>query len=450
MVAARRILVTFILGVAVTLPGLAQPRKLKPGINFFSKDQDVRLGREAATEIEKQVELVPNRDVNDYVSQIGRKLASQPQAGGYPYTFKVVNDKTVNAFALPGGPAYVNTGLISAVENEAQLAGVLAHEISHVALRHGTNQVTKANLIQLPALLAGAAIGNDSILAQLGQIGVGLGANSLLFKFSRSAERDADLLGARIMSEAGYNPIEMARFFEKLEAQGRARGPQFLSDHPNPGNRVKAIEEELQYLPRRQYDANTGQLSRIQKVVAKIPPPRKSRLAPPASASIPEGRPSDKFLQYRSREFRLSYPENWQPFGDKDSSSITFAPPEGIQRQPSGATSIGYGAVVSYYYPEGRVKLKRDTRELIERLRASNPSMKVIEETTEVRVGGKKGLLTVLRSQSHFEGRTEIDKLITVVRSQGLFYIVFIVPESEAQYAGPIFGKMLASIEFTG
>lgn len=248
-------------------PLASQPRKLKPGINLFSKEQDIQLGREASREIEKRLRLLDDRRIHEYVERLGRRLAERPEADRYPYSFKVVDDKEINAFALPGGPVYVNTGVILAAENEAQLAGVVAHEISHVALRHGTNQVTKANLVQLPAILAGLAMGSDSLLGQLGQLGVSLGANSLLLKFSRGAERDADLLGSRIMAGAGYNPIEMARFFEKLEGGKGLRAPQFLSSHPNPGNRRRAVEEEIRYLPRRPYETDSPEFAVIQNLV---------------------------------------------------------------------------------------------------------------------------------------------------------------------------------------
>lgn len=148
---------------------------------------------------------------------------------------------------------------------------MLAHEIAHVALRHGTNQVSKANAVQIPAMILSGVLGRGgSMMDQLTQLGIGIGANSVMMKFSRSAERDADLLGTRIMSSAGYNPIEMARFFEKLEAEGGSRGPEFLSSHPNPGNRVKAVQAEIQTLPRRQYTTDTGDLARIQSSVSKI------------------------------------------------------------------------------------------------------------------------------------------------------------------------------------
>jgi len=264
--------------MAVSSALMAQPKPPRPGFNLFSKAQDVQLGREAAAEVEKQYTIVNDAQLNAYVSRIGKKLASQPEAEDYPYTFKVVSDNTINAFALPGGPTFINTGLIAAVDNEAQLAGVMAHEISHVALRHGTTQVSKANLIQLPAMLAGTMAGK-SLAGQLAQLGIGFGANSVLLKYSRNAERDADLLGTRILNGAGYNPVEMARFFEKLNAEaGSARTMQFFSSHPNPGNRVKAVEDLIQYLPARQYnEGSTSELARMKQIVAKLPKPREKK-----------------------------------------------------------------------------------------------------------------------------------------------------------------------------
>ena len=212
-------------------------KEIKPGFNLFSKEQDIQLGREAAAEIEKQVELVGDARLNKFVDELGKDLARYAQDPDYPFTFKVVADENINAFALPGGPIYMHTGTIAQADNEAQVAGVMAHEIGHVILRHSTNQASKASLFKLPAVLAGGVLGNQGgMLAALGQVGLGLGLNSALLKYSRNAERDADIVGARMMAEAGYSPVEMASFFEKLAAQSGGGGmPQFLASHPNPG-----------------------------------------------------------------------------------------------------------------------------------------------------------------------------------------------------------------------
>src|SRR5436853_4485446 len=212
------------------------PSRFHPGFNLFSKQQDVQLGQEAASQVRKQMHVINDPVLTEYVNRVGKRLASSQEArdSGFPFTFQVVADPSINAFALPGGPMFINTGLLKAVDSEAELAGVMGHEMSHVILRHGTNQASKQQLFQLGAGIGGLA-GGGSMLGQLAQVGVGRGANSVLLKFSRNAESQADLMGSHIMAESGYNPLELARFFETLEAKNSSRGIQFFSDHPNPG-----------------------------------------------------------------------------------------------------------------------------------------------------------------------------------------------------------------------
>lgn len=255
----------------------AEGPNLRPGFNLFTRQQDIQLGRQAAAEISEQLVIVDKPELAGYLTRLGRKLASQPQAGDFPYTFMLVHEKSVNAFALPGGPTFVHTGLVLAADNEAELAGVLAHEISHVALRHGTHQVTKALGIQLAVGLLTGAIGDESLWRQLVQAGIGFGAGSVLLKYSRDAEKQADLLGAYIMTGAGYDPVQMARFFEKLQAGGGSRGLQFFSDHPKPGNRVKYVEEELRSMPRRTFSLDNRDFLSFREQVDRLGEPPKPR-----------------------------------------------------------------------------------------------------------------------------------------------------------------------------
>jgi len=265
--------------VLFAISALAQgPTQIRPGFNLFSKQQDVQLGQESAAQVRRQMTVIKDPTLTAYVNAVGKRLMAsrEAMASGFPFTFEVVADPSINAFALPGGPMFINTGLLRAVDNEAQLAGVMGHEMSHVILRHGTNQASKANLIELPAMLAGQIAGSGGMMGQLAQLGIGVGANSVLLKFSRTAESQADLMGSHLMAEAGYDPIEMARFFEKLNAEGGSRAPQFLSDHPNPENRSKAIEQEAARLPEQTYRYQTGEFRQMKKVVATIhePPPK--------------------------------------------------------------------------------------------------------------------------------------------------------------------------------
>ncbi len=259
--------------VCLTTAAAQGPTQFRPGFNLFSKQQDVQLGQEAAAEVRKQVHVIDDPTLTRYVNEIGKRLAAskEAQASGFLFTFQVVADPSINAFALPGGPMFINTGLLKAVDNEAQLAGVMGHEMSHVILRHGTNQASKARLIELPAVL-GSAIAGNSMLGQLTQLGIGVGADSMLLKFSRTAESQADLLGSHLMAESGYDPVEMAKFFEKLNTGQQA--PEFLSDHPNPGNREKAIQAEAAKLPDQTYGYQTGDFQKMKKVVAAIKEPK--------------------------------------------------------------------------------------------------------------------------------------------------------------------------------
>lgn len=228
--------------------GTAQTRIAAPN-NRFSLDDDVREGQNAATEVEKQLPVLADDAVTSYVQEVGTRLAgSIPVEFQHPefrYTFKVINVKDINAFALPGGPMYVHRGIIEAARTEGELAGVMAHEMSHVALRHGTAQATKASKFGFGALagaIAGAVVGGN--LGTVISEGTRFGLGTTLLRFGRDDEKQADLLGVQMMGTAGYDPRDLAHMFETIEKEGGDRPPQWMSDHPNPGNRVQYINEE--------------------------------------------------------------------------------------------------------------------------------------------------------------------------------------------------------------
>ncbi|MDZ4802713.1 MAG: M48 family metallopeptidase [Bryobacteraceae bacterium] len=441
---------SFFLAFAAVGATAAPVKEYKPGWNLFSKEQDVQLGREAAAQVEQQMPVLRDQQLQSYVEDIGRKLARSKYAGEFPYSFKVINDPSINAFALPGGPTFVHTGLIKAAENEAQLAGVIAHEIAHVALRHGTNQASKANLIQLPAMLAGAVIGNGSLLGQLAQVGIGLGAQSVLLRYSRDAEKQADLMGALMMADAGYNPIEMARFFEKLAAQSGSRGSSFFSDHPDPGNRSKYVEEQVRALPQRNYTENgSGGLAQAQARVSGLPAPTKARAANNGQVAQGDPRPSGQSREYRNSAFAIQHPGNWEAFGDQGGAAVTIAPRSGLVQDRSGNVAVAYGVMVSFAPPleNSRADLRQQTSVLIGNLRQNNPGLQVQGNQKSTRVAGQTGIVTTLVNQSPLGGR-EIDMLVTVNRPQGLLYLIFIAPEKDYSQLQSVFGQMLQSVRF--
>ena len=259
-------------------------RELHPGFNMFSTEQDIQLGKEAKAETEKTKPIVHDLRLDAYVTGLGQRLNQSPKTGKFPFTFEVINDRNINAFALPGGPVFIHSATIGAAQNEAQLAGVMAHEMSHVALRHGTHEASKGQAIQMFAGLAGSVAG-DGMMGQLAKAGIGLGANSVLLHYSRSAEAEADYNGAQVMYDAGYDPHEMANFFQQLETQGsEGRIAQFMSDHPTPGNRVKSVSDEVKLLPAKQFQTDSPEFARAKAIVAKLPAPP---APPPAAIATP-------------------------------------------------------------------------------------------------------------------------------------------------------------------
>src|SRR5438094_1751276 len=178
----RFMTVGLMLAVALTAYAADSRTKLKPGWNLFSPQQDVDMGREVSKEAESQLQIVNDRQAATYIDALGKRLAAHAPGEKYPYQFKIVNDTAINAFALPGGFIYVNRGAIDAADSENQIAGVIAHEIGHVVLRHGTNHVSKASLGQAPLAILGGVLGSNSIGSVLGQLGVGFGLNSLFLK----------------------------------------------------------------------------------------------------------------------------------------------------------------------------------------------------------------------------------------------------------------------------
>ena len=288
----------------------------------LTRDQELELGKQAAAEVERSMEVIHDARVEQWLNQIGQSLAKTPQANAYPYYFKLVNDESINAFALPGGPMYVHTGLIKAASNEGEVAGVLAHEMSHVALRHGAAQMGKqqtwGTLFGALGAIGGAVLsqgGQCTLLCQAAQMGAGIGGGATLNRFSRGYERDADWNGARMMAAAGYNPIELARFFDKLlEQQGAAAQTsgleKFLSDHPATGNRIEYVQADIAFYPKKDYTTNTGQFDRVHTIVKAMAPPKPrpaellSMRPNPPSRAIPTG-----YKDLATKGFSIAYPQ---------------------------------------------------------------------------------------------------------------------------------------------
>jgi len=446
--------------VAVLLPaaGVAQT-KITPDQNRYSLQQDIQLGQEAAAEARKQLPRLEDDRVDDYVENVGERLVGGIPAefrhAGFRYTFDVVNQKEINAFALPGGPMFLNRGMIEAARSEAQMASVMAHEIAHVALRHGTAQATKGQKFQIGAIagqILGAVVGGaaGTVISQGSQFGLG----AYFLKYGREYERQADLLGAQIMARAGYDPREMANMFRIIQEEGGRSGPEWLSSHPNPANRSEAITREASML-RVQGNANTGQFASIQARLRGMSPAYtaeqiargQTRRSPVGTGgrTVTVAPPSSQLRSYTPARFlRVSVPANWDQLAAGD--AVTYAPDGGFF-EAEGRTAFTHGVQVGVAQG-GSGDLRRDTDELLRSLARGNPDLRVAGSARRENIDGRAAITTPLTNISDVTSQREYISLSTTQLGDGsLLYIIGVAPESEARTYDSAFRRVRASLK---
>jgi len=435
-----------------------------PGNVSMSPEQQIELGRKAAAEVAQQLPVLPENDpVTRYVQQLGQRLASKAPGYKWPYTFRVVNQKEINAFALPGGPIFINVGTIQRAD-EAELAGVMAHEISHVVMQHSARQAGKSQGIQmlgaLGTVLAGAVLG-QGMAGQLAQLGIQIGAAGVVTKYSREAETEADLVGAQIMYDAGLDPYSMVEFFNVLAQEGGGGGPQFLSSHPNPGNRAQNVAKAVQKFPKKQFPrSDSREFAAIKPKVDAMRPPSAEEIAKrqkqSGGAQIPVSRdgvgdvmPAGGMRELNQGGFRISYPSNWEAMGDRSGGSIVIAPPAGVSQN-----AIAYGVSIdAAQAASGRASIDSLTSQIVQQLQQTNPDMRPVSNPQRIRVNGRDGRSLDLISSSPLQSRDgasvrERDWLVTVKRDNAsALVLVFIAPEPDFDRLRPTFEEMLRSLQ---
>jgi beta-barrel assembly-enhancing protease len=457
---------------------LAQPTQVKPGFNLFSRDQEVQLGQQAAREAERQLPILRDGASQEYASELIRRLAQNAPGERWPYQIKVVNASDVNAFALPGGPMYVNRGLIQAARNESELAGVLAHEMAHVALRHATHQASKGYATQAGVGVLGGLLGlgrGGGVSAQVQNLIASLALNALFQKYSRDDEYQADLVGSQIMHRAGYDPSGMVSFFELLQSMQRGNSSavaQFFSSHPPPANRAQRIRAEAQKLG----PVRTASVGGLQQVQARL----RGMGAAPTLAQIQRGQaprgtgggttsrervvvgrieaPSGRYRSYRQRDgfFDLQYPDNWRVYESEGGLGVTIAPEGGILETQSGTPVIVYGVIVNHYDPfqqdysraSRRADLGTAMDDLVQQVRSSNTYLRRTGTQRRLTIDGAPALQTVLSGTSTTTGQEERVTVFARELPDGhIVYALFIAPGRDYGTLTGTFNQMIGSLQ---
>jgi beta-barrel assembly-enhancing protease len=433
--------------------------------NKYKPADDVKVGRQAAREVEQQMPILNDSQITNYVSRVGMRLVSaippEFQHPEFQYYFKVVNASDINAFALPGGPMYVNRGMIQAARNEGEMAGVMAHELSHVALRHGTAQASKA---QKYGLLAGIlGIGGQIIgglpgaAAQIAGQGVGV----YFLKFSREYETEADILGAQIMARAGYDPRDLANMFQTIERQGGGGGG-FLSDHPSPANRYARINQEAQYLrvvnparDTREFEQVQARLRGMGRAPSMAEIARSGQRYPtgegtgnypndPPRGSV--GYPSTRYQNYSEfgGALRVSVPSNWRELGGNN--GVWFAP-EGAYGQVQNQVVYTHGVNFGVFQQQSS-DLQQATNEFISSLGQGNGNLRQQSGYQRTTISGRTALSMALNNVNEATGRPEIITVVTTqLRNGQLFYMIAVAPSNDFSSFQSAFRNILRTVQ---
>ena len=460
-----RLLLVPVLSAVVAASSAAQTH-IEPHKNSYSPKQDVELGLQASREVRQQMPMLNDQRTEDFAERIGDRLVQaipaeyrQPE---FRYSFDVVNLREINAFALPGGPMFLHRGMIEAAKSEAEVAGVMGHELAHVILRHGTAQATKGQKFQIGAMagqVLGAILGGrtGAVVSQGSQLGLG----TWFLKYSREYEREADLLGAQLMARAGYDPRAMASMFETIERQGGGGGPEFLSDHPNPGNRVQAINREADMLRVQGNRGNAGEIQAVQARLRELPRAptsaevarsRQGQQGPQRAPVGTTGRnervepPSGDFRTYQPGDFlRISVPANWEQVGA--GNTVTFAPRGGYLQADNGQSAFTQGIEVGVTPANGN-NLQQQTEQLLQSFARSNPELRRQGGYSRTNIGGRQGLTTTLSNVSEVTGENEAVNLSTVQLSDGsVLFLVGVAPTDEARTYLNTFSRIRQNLE---
>ena len=460
----RRYLAVPAIVLTCAIASASAQTKITPDKNKYTPAQDVQLGQQAAAEAKQQLPMLGNDRVDSYVEDVGRRLVSaippEYRHSEFRYTFDVVNQKEINAFALPGGPMFLNRGMIESSANEAEMAGVMAHEIAHVALRHGTAQATKGEKFQIGAVagqILGAIVGGTagSVIAQGSQFGLG----AYFLKYGREYEREADLLGAQIMARAGYDPRQMANMFKTIEKESGGRGgPEWLSSHPNPGNRYEAINREASMLRVEGSAPSNTEFTQVKAQLTGMSPAYTAEQIAKGQATgthEPVGTsgrtvsvqpPSGQLRTYQPGDFmRISVPSNWQQLGG--GNTVTYAPEGAVFQGRSGGTAFTHGVEIGVA-SNGTGNLQRDTESLIQSFARTNPQLRRAGGYSRVSIDGRAGLTTNLRNVSEVTGSSEVVNLTTTqLRDGSLWFMIGVAPEGEARTYLNTFGRVRQTVD---
>jgi beta-barrel assembly-enhancing protease len=444
-----------ILSVIFILPSaVAAQTKVTMPKNKNPISKDLEVGSKTAAQVEQMFPIVNDRTSEAYINEVGNRLANavppEFQHREFDCRFKIVNARDINAFALPGCWLYVNRGMIEAAKNEGEMAGVMAHEIAHAMLRHGTAQGPGfgKQLGALGAILGGAIIGSP----ELGQVL----AAGIITPYSRNFEKQSDIVGSNIMARAGYDPRDLANMFRTIAGEnGGASSPEWISSHPNPGNRFEYINKEATLL---RVSSNPIKITRgfqnAQSYLRSLPKAKTMAEiekgaqgqggANPTSGGKYESRvpaPSTRTRRYNAGNvLTADVPDNWKEFPGQNSIQLA---PEGAY----GADGITHGIMMGVEKGNGGT-LQNETSAYVDGVLKGNTYLRQQGNYSRGTISGRNALSITLSGRSPVTNNTEIVTVYTAqLRNGELFYLISVSPQDEATNYSRTFSNIIRSIQ---
>lgn len=454
----KNIVALMLLGAILISPLLAIGQtKVSMPKNKNNISKDLEVGRKTASEVEKTFPMINDSSSVAYINDVGRRLANavppEFQHPEFNCQFRIVNASDINAFALPGCFLYVNRGMIEASRNEGEMAGVMAHEISHAMLRHGT-AAGPGILTQIGAigvLLGGAVIGAPE-LGAAGYMGI-------MTPYSRNFEKQADLVGANIMARAGYDPRDLANMFRTIAGEnGGQRAPEWISTHPDPGNRYQYINQEASML---RVSSNpikiTSGFQRTQNYMRSLPKAKtmeeiekgaqggQQQPSPTANGKYERNvpNPSGSLRTYSNSGLSVNIPSNWRDFSEQDQNSVQFTfTPDGAY----GDQGITHGALIGVQRSNGG-NLQQEFDNYVKGILQGNSYLQARSNYTNTTLNNRNALAVVLGGRSPITGRNEVATIYGTQTNNGsLFYVVTVVPEDQAALYQNTFRNIVRSL----
>jgi Zn-dependent protease with chaperone function len=406
-------------------------------VNFFSLKQDIEIGTESSKEAERSLQLVKNISLNQYIGTIGQRIVQNRTLPLLKYKFQIVNSKEVNSLGFPGGAIYLYRGLLDIAANDDEVAAIIAHEVSHVASRHGTQQLSRELLIQAPIAIAAGTPISEVWKDETAKLGISLGVDAPFLRYSRDQELEAGLMAVSLMANAQFDPNAFRTLIEKLNESEAV----FLFNHPQSQTFPQDVADKIDELSKpavhaRSTPAFQGFRTTLQKAALPI-------AAKPASnvADLPSNSLANVYT-HPMEYYRLGYPTGWQVTRTGSNGAIV-APADGIQ-----AGDVKRGVIFDLFDPAPSVTLEQATNRLMVFLHQRNESLRIVPGAqTQTLVSDEPGLRTIMIGKSDTNGGpTEVAWIVTRLYYQSLFYMVLVAPEDEFAMDQPVFEQIIRSV----